>query len=48
VDRSQAEEQRSVRELKNQRWYGKANRLSRDDPVPYEAIDRAAAASRKA
>ena len=41
-------EREAVRELKNQRWYGKANRLSRDDPVPYEAIDRAAAASRKA
>ena len=38
----------AVQELKRQRWYGKANRLSRDDPVPYEAIDRVAAASRKA
>ena len=37
-----------VRELAKQRWYGKANRLSRDDPVPYEAIDGVAAASRKA
>lgn len=35
-------------ELRAQRWYGKANRLSRDDPVPWEAIDRVAAASRKA
>jgi SagB-type dehydrogenase family enzyme len=38
----------AVQELKGQRWYGKANRLSRDDPVPWEAIDRVAAASRKA
>jgi SagB-type dehydrogenase family enzyme len=38
----------AVKELKRQRWYGKANRLSRDDPVPWEAIDRVAAASRKA
>ena len=37
----------AVQELKGQRWYGKANRLSTDDPVPYEAIDRVAAASRK-
>ncbi|HMA90500.1 MAG TPA: SagB/ThcOx family dehydrogenase [Burkholderiales bacterium] len=37
----------AVRELKNQRWYGKANRLSAGDPVPWEAIDRVAAASRK-
>jgi SagB-type dehydrogenase family enzyme len=37
----------AVRELKSQRWYGKANRLSRDDPVAYEAIGRVAAASRK-
>jgi len=37
----------AVQELKRQRWYGKANRLSTDDPVPYEAIDRVAAASRK-
>ena len=38
----------AVRELKNLRWYGKANRLSAADPVPWEAIDRVAAASRKA
>ena len=38
----------AVNELKTQRWYGKANRLSRDNPVPWEAIDRVAAASRKA
>ncbi len=37
----------AVQELKGQRWYGKANRLSRDDPVPYEAIGRVAAATRK-
>ena len=37
----------AVQELKSQRWYGKANRLSTDDPVPYGAIDRVAAASRK-
>jgi len=37
----------AVQELKRQRWYGKANRLSLDDPVPYEAIDHVAAASRK-
>ncbi|HEY3073853.1 MAG TPA: nitroreductase, partial [Burkholderiales bacterium] len=37
----------AVQELKAQRWYGKANRLSRDDPVPWEAIDRVAGASRK-
>ena len=37
----------AVRELKNQRWHGKANRLSAGDPVPWEAIDRVAAASRK-
>ena len=29
----------AVQELKAQRWYGKANRLSRDDPVPWEIID---------
>jgi SagB-type dehydrogenase family enzyme len=37
----------AVQELKGQRWYGKANRLSRDDPVNYPAIDHVAAASRK-
>ena len=36
-----------VKKLKQQRWYGKANRLSRDDPVPWEIIDSVAAASRK-
>jgi SagB-type dehydrogenase family enzyme len=37
----------AVEELRRQRWYGKANRLSRDDPVPWEAIERVAAASRE-
>jgi SagB-type dehydrogenase family enzyme len=37
----------AVRELASERWYGKANRLSRDDPVPWEIIDQVAAASRK-
>jgi SagB-type dehydrogenase family enzyme len=37
----------AVAEMQQQRWYGKANRLSRDDPLPWEAIDRVAAASRK-
>ena len=36
-----------VEELRAQRWYGKANRLSVDDPIAYEAIDHVAAASRK-
>jgi SagB-type dehydrogenase family enzyme len=37
----------ATRELATQRWYGKANRLSRDDPVPWEVIDIVSAASRK-
>ena len=37
----------AVQELKRQRWYGSANRLSRDDPVPWEAIDAVSAASRR-
>ena len=37
----------AVQELKGGRWYGKANRLSRDDPVPWDAIDLASAASRQ-
>ena len=37
----------AVRELKGQRWHGKANRLSAADPLPWAAIDRVAAASRK-
>ena len=36
-----------VHELTKQRWYGKANRLSADDPVPWKIIDRVATASRK-
>ncbi len=38
----------AVQELKSQRWYGKANRLSAQDPVRWSAIDGVAAASRKA
>ncbi|HWI35368.1 MAG TPA: SagB/ThcOx family dehydrogenase [Burkholderiales bacterium] len=38
----------AAQELKRGRWYGRANRLSRDDPVPWEAIDRVSEASRKA
>jgi SagB-type dehydrogenase family enzyme len=37
-----------ARELATARWYGKANRLSRDDPVPWQIIDEVAGASRKA
>jgi SagB-type dehydrogenase family enzyme len=37
----------AVREFAKQRWYGKANRLSADSPVKWEAIDQASAASRK-
>jgi SagB-type dehydrogenase family enzyme len=40
-------EAEAVRELKAQRWYGKANRLSRDEPVRWEIIDAVAQASRK-
>lgn len=36
-----------ARELTKQRWHGKANRLSSADPVPWEIIEQAAAASRK-
>src|SRR5687767_1157126 len=36
-----------VKELARQRWYGKANRLSPEDPVRWEIIDTVAAASRK-
>ncbi len=38
----------AVQELKKQRWTGKANRLSVAAPLPWEAIARVAAASRKA
>ena len=37
----------AVREVARQRWYGKANRLSRDDPVRWDVIDTVSAASRK-
>ncbi|HKX39276.1 MAG TPA: hypothetical protein VJN20_11515, partial [Burkholderiales bacterium] len=40
-------EAEAVQELKRQRWYGKANRLSRDDPVPWEAIDAVSAGSQR-
>jgi SagB-type dehydrogenase family enzyme len=36
-----------ARELTWQRWYGRANRLSRDDPVPWQVIDEVTRASRK-
>jgi hypothetical protein len=36
-----------ARALTKQRWHGKANRLSPDEPVPWEIIDEVAAASRK-
>jgi SagB-type dehydrogenase family enzyme len=34
-----------ARELSQRRWHGTANRLSRDAPVPWEAIDEVALAS---
>jgi len=37
----------AVREFAKQRWYGKANRLSADDPVIWEVIDQVSASSRK-
>jgi len=40
-------EPKVVHELASQRWYGKANRLSPEDPVPWEIIDTVSAASRK-
>ena len=40
-------EAEAVQELKRQRWYGSANRLSRDEPVPWEAIDAVSAASQR-
>ena len=36
-----------VHELTKQPWYGRANRLSTDDPLPWEIIDDVATASRK-
>jgi len=40
-------EPEAVRELARQPWHGKANRLSPQDPVPWEIIGGVAAASRK-
>lgn len=40
-------EPEAVRMMASARWHGKANRLSRDVPLPWEAIDVVAAASRK-
>ena len=37
----------AVRELASQRWTGKANRLSPEEPVPWEIIDRVSEASRR-
>src|SRR5204862_7153875 len=37
----------AVADMRQQRWHGKANRLSRDDPAPWETIDRVAEGSRK-
>ena len=37
----------AAREMKAQRWYGKANRLSPQEPVRWEIIDVVSAASRK-
>ena len=37
----------AVSELKRGCWYGKANRLTRDDPVRWEIIDAVSQASRK-
>ncbi len=36
-----------ARELATQRWYGRANRLSPEEPVLWEIIDEVASASRK-
>jgi SagB-type dehydrogenase family enzyme len=48
ASRTSSLDDEAVQELKRQRWYGKANRLSAGDPVAYEAIDGVAAATRKA
>jgi SagB-type dehydrogenase family enzyme len=40
-------EEDAVRELARQRWYGTANRLSPEEPVPWEIIGTVSAASRK-
>ena len=40
-------ERDAVRELASARWYGRANRLSPQDPVPWEIIDQVSEAARK-
>jgi SagB-type dehydrogenase family enzyme len=47
VDNISTLDTEAVQELTRQRWYGKANRLSGDDPVPWAAVDAASVASRK-
>jgi SagB-type dehydrogenase family enzyme len=37
----------AVRDLTRHRWHGKANRLSRDDPVPWEILNQVEVASWK-
>jgi SagB-type dehydrogenase family enzyme len=37
----------AVRDLTQHRWHGKANRLSRDDPVPWEILEQVEVASWK-
>jgi len=37
----------AVDEITPERWYGSANRLSRDEPVPWNIIDDAAGATRR-
>jgi SagB-type dehydrogenase family enzyme len=37
----------TAHELTQQRWYGRANRLSHDDPLAWQVIDQVALASRK-
>ena len=44
---SAAPDLEAVQELKRQRWYGSANRLSADDPVQWDIIDSVARASHK-
>ena len=40
-------EPQAVQALARQRWSGRANRLSRDEPVPWAIIDQVSAASRR-
>ena len=47
VTTTQNVESDAGRELARQRWYGTANQLSPEDPVPWEIIDTVSAASRK-